>query len=183
MFRGNSAFSIVRCDGARMGWSLQRILDMAVRVVDELGLSKSKPVSSRATGDGVVRFQDDESKPLDEEEKRLYQRIVAKLNCLAHDRVDVKYSTCCLASAASSPSTGDMREAKRVEFSRKAPVARQDFFLHDPRLEELLCYTDVDWAWDKISRRSMSGGVVILGGGVLNCWANKLKSTALSNRE
>ena len=41
-------------------------------VVDELVLSKSKPVSSPAAGDGVNRCKDDESKPLDEEEKRLY---------------------------------------------------------------------------------------------------------------
>ena len=74
-----------------------------------------------------------------------------------------------------------LRAAKRVGFSRKAPVAWQDFFLHDPRLEELLCYTDVDWAWDKISRRSMSGGVVILGGGVLNCWAYTTPSETNSN--
>ena len=52
-------------------------------VVDELGLSKSKPVSSPATADGAARCQDDEFKPLNEEEKRLYQRIVAKaqLSC------------------------------------------------------------------------------------------------------
>ena len=49
-------------------------------VIDELGLSKSKPVSSPATADGAARCQDDEFKPLDEEEKRLCQRIVAKLN-------------------------------------------------------------------------------------------------------
>ena len=75
-------------------------------VVDELELSKSKPVSSPATGDGVARCQDDESKPLDEEEKRLYQRIIAKLNYLAHDRLDLKCATSCLASAASLPSMG-----------------------------------------------------------------------------
>ena len=46
--------------------------------------------------------------------------------------------------------------------------------------EELLCYTDADWASDKTSRRSTSGGVVTLGGGVLNCWAKKQKSVALS---
>ena len=73
-------------------------------VVEEMGLSKSKPVSSPATGDGAARCQSDELKPLDEEEKRLYQRIVAKLNCLAHDRLDFKYTTSCLASAVSSPS-------------------------------------------------------------------------------
>ena len=36
-------------------------------VVDELELSKSKPVSSPTTGDSVTRCKDDESKPLDEE--------------------------------------------------------------------------------------------------------------------
>ena len=39
-------------------------------VVDELGLSKSKPVSSPATVDGATRCQDDELRSLDEEEKR-----------------------------------------------------------------------------------------------------------------
>ena len=79
-------------------------------VVDELGLSNSKPVSSPAG----YQCKDDESKPLDEEEKHLYQRVIAKLNYLAHDRLDLKYATSCLASAVSSPSFGDMRAAKRV---------------------------------------------------------------------
>ena len=83
-------------------------------VLDELGLSKSKPVSSPATGDSVTRCQEDKSKPLDEEEERLYQRIIAKLNYLAHDRLDLKYATSCLASAASSHCVGDIRAAKRV---------------------------------------------------------------------
>ena len=75
-------------------------------VVDELGLSKSKRVSSPATGDGATRCQSDELKPLDEEGKRLYQRIVAKRNYPAQDRLDLKYATSCLASAVSSPCLG-----------------------------------------------------------------------------
>ena len=105
-------------------------------VVDELGLSKSKPASSPATVNGATRCQGDELKPLDEEGKRLYQRIVAKLNYLAHDRLDLKYATSCLASAVSSPGLGDMQAAKRVgRFLRKAPVAWQGFPFHDPRPE------------------------------------------------
>ena len=77
--------------------------------------------------------------------KRLYQLIVAKLNYLAHDRLDLKYATC-LASAVSSLFLGDMQAAKRVgRYLRKAPVAWQGFPFHDPRPGELLCYTDVDW--------------------------------------
>ena len=77
-----------------------------------------------------------------------------------------------------------MIAAKRVgRYLRKAPAAWQGFPFHDPRPEELLCYTDTDWASDKTSRRSTSGGVVTLGGGVLNCWAKKQKSVALSSWE
>ena len=120
--------------------------------------------------------QSDELKPLDEEGKRLYQRIVAKLNCLAHDRLDLTYATSCLASAVSSPSLEDMQAAKRVgRYLRKAPVAWQGFPFQDPRPGELLCYTGADWASDKTSRRSTSGGVATLGGGVLNCRAKKQK--------
>ena len=184
MIRWNSAFSIVRCDGARMGWSFAANLRHGREVVDELGLSKSKPVSSPATGDGATRCQGDELKPLDVEGKRLYQRIVAKLTYLAHDLLDLKYATSCLASAVSSLSLGDMQAAKRVgRYLRKAPVAWQGFTFHEPRAGELLCHTDADWASDKTSRRSTSGGVVTLGGGVLNCWAKKQKSVALSSWE
>ena len=101
-----------------------------------LRLSRSKPVSSPATGDGVARCQDDESKPLDEEEKRLYQRIIAKLNYLTHDRLDLKCATSCLASAASSPGIGDMRAAKRVgRYLRKAPVDSQGSLFMIPSLK------------------------------------------------
>ena len=127
-------------------------------VVDELGLNKAKPVSSPATEDSVTGCKDDESKPLDEEGKRLYQRIKAMLNYLAHDPLDLEYATSCLASAVSSPSIGDMRAAKRVgRYLKKAPVAWQGFPFHDPRPEELVCYTEAGWASDKTSRRSTSG--------------------------
>ena len=119
-----------------------------------------------------------------EEGKRLYQRIVAKLNYFAHDRLDLKYATSCLASAVSSPSIGDMRAAKRVgRYLRIAPVAWQGFPFHDPRPEELLCHTDTDSGFGQDFSKVESGGVVTLGGGVLNCWAKKQKSVALSSWE
>ena len=61
--------------------------------------------ASLVSGHGRRR-QDDEFKSLNEEEKRLYQRIVAKLTNLAHDPLDLKYATSCLACAVSSPSLG-----------------------------------------------------------------------------
>ena len=116
---------------------------------------------ARPRGGLCDRLEHDDFKPLNEEGKRLYQRIVAKLNYLAHDRLDLKCATSCLAIAVSSPSIGDMRAAKRVgRYLRKALVAWQGFPFHDPRTEEILCYTNADWASDKTSRRSTSGDAV-----------------------
>ena len=97
------------------------------------GLSKSKPVSSPATGEGAERLHSDELKPLDEEEQRQYQRIVAKINYPAHDRQDLKYATSCLASAVSSLSLGDMQGAKRV--GRGRPEGLHSVEKAKPRLE------------------------------------------------
>ena len=127
-------------------------------VVDEMGLNKSKPVSSPATGNDAARCRGDELKPLDEEEKRLYQRIVAKLNYLSLDRLDLMCATYVLQVLSRRLVLGDMQAAKRVgRFLRKASVAWQDFPFHDLWPAELQCYTDADWASDKTSRRSMSG--------------------------
>ena len=64
-----------------------------------------------------------------------------------------------------------------IFYLRKSPLPSS--VSPDPRPGELLCCTDAD----KTSRRSTSGCVVTLGGGVLNCWAMKQKSVALSSWE
>ena len=114
---------------------------------------------------------------LDEAEKQLYQPIVAKLNYLAHDRLDSRHATSCLAGAASAASLGDLQAATRVgRYLRKAPVAWQC------RHGVVLCYADADWASDKISRRSTNGRVMTLGGGVLNSLGEETVSEVLRCR-
>ena len=145
-----------------------------------LGLSKSKPDTSSVAVDNASRCHEGQLRRHNEDEKQLYQQIVAKHNYLAHDRLDLKYATSCLASAASAPSLGGSQAAKRVgRYLRKALVAWQGFPFRVPGPGFLLCYTDAHWVSDRTFRRSTSGGVVPLGGGVLNCWAKKQRSVAL----
>ena len=61
-------------------------LRLGGEVVDELGLSKSKPVLSPVTVGDNAQCQVGEIELLGEEVQCLYQRIVAKFYCLAHDR-------------------------------------------------------------------------------------------------
>ena len=143
-------------------------------VVDELGLSQAKRVSSPATEVSVTRCKDDDSKSLDEEEKRLYQRIIAKLNYLAHDRLHLKYcnflsDTCCLVvqywrheddEVSWTILEEDADGLTRLPYSRSAI-----------RRTLLLQQCGLDFKQD--FSRSTSGDVVTLGDGVLNCWTKK----------
>ena len=110
-------------------------------VVDELGLSKSKTVSSPATVNGATRCQGDELNPLDEEGKRLYQRSALWQS----DRLDLIYATSCLASAVSSPRLGDMQAAEASwTILEQGTCCLAGFPLSRPTAIELLCYTDAD---------------------------------------
>ena len=51
---------------------------------------------------------------LDDVEKQLYQRIVAKLKYFARGLLDLRYATSCLASAAAAPDLGDLEAATCV---------------------------------------------------------------------
>ena len=118
----------------------------ARKVIDELGLSRSKPVALPVMTDVASGCREDNHRLLDETEKKLYQRVVAKLNYLATDRLDSRYATSCLASEASAPSLGDLQTAKRVgRYLRKAQGC--PFF--DPRPGLLLCHAGADWASEK----------------------------------
>ena len=67
MTRRNSVFSIVRCKGG---------------LAFAANLRHGRRDGTEQVETGII--QGDELKPLDEEGKRLYQRIVAKLKYLAH---------------------------------------------------------------------------------------------------
>ena len=108
---------------------------------NELGLARSKPVTSPLAVDDASRRHADNQRHLDDVENQVYQRIVAKLGYLTHDRLDLRYATSCLACAASAPDLGDMQAARRVAGCLwKVPLAWQGSVSCDPRLGVLLCY-------------------------------------------
>ena len=95
---------------------------------------------------------------------KLHQRVVAEVNHLASDKLDLRQAVSNLASASSAPLHGTMQAARRVgSFFGKACGASQVFSRIARRAGVLLCCADADWASDMGSRRSPSGGVVSLG--------------------
>jgi hypothetical protein len=50
-------------------------------------------------------------------------------------------------------------------------------------VQMLTAYSDSDWAGCKRSRRSTSGGMIVLGGSLLRSWSNRQATIALSSGE
>ena len=56
-------------------------------------------------------------------------------------------------------------------------------FRWQSRTQDLHTYTDSDWAGDKISRKSTSGGIAFLGGHCIKSWSSNQTIIALSSAE
>ena len=81
-----------------------------------------KPFTSPTVVDNTSANRADSQRFFHDVEKRLYQRIVARLNSLAHDRLDLWYATFVSCSAACAPNLGDLQAARRVgRYLRKIP--------------------------------------------------------------
>ena len=83
----------------------------------------------------------------------------------------------------SNPREGDEHVVKRIirYLNGKPRVAIRYEFQEDPIT--LTVFNDSDWAGDRITRRSTSGGCLMRGGHLIKCWAKGQHVIALSSGE
>ena len=90
--------------------------------------------------------KDSDSRALSMRDATLYRRLVAKLNCLAMDRPDIRYAASTMGSQASSPKDADMARLKRVgRFMIGRPIT-WTHYRWGVRPDRIMAYTDSDWA-------------------------------------
>ena len=73
---------------------------------------------------------------------------------------------------------------KAARYLKEHPRVKYEY--HDvtmDEVEELVGYSDSDSAGCKRSRRSMSGGMIVVGGAVIKSWSNRQGTVALSSGE
>ena len=83
------------------------------------------------------------------------------------------------------PSQGGVRKLKHLaRYFISYPEVELCFpSVHDEAFEAIEVHTDSDWAGCRRSRKSTSGGVVTIGGGVVNTWSTTQGLVALSSGE
>jgi len=142
--------------------------------------------AERAVGSPGTHSKDFEEnyddRELPEPTARLFRSFAARANYLALDRPDISQATKELCRRMSAPRAGDLHALSRVA-RYLAGAGRVVYEYPWQRCPVLRAYTDSDFAGCVATRRSTSGGAVLLGGHLLKHWASTQKKITLSSGE
>ena len=145
-------------------------------LVKELGLSsESKSVSTPG-----VKEVPDESVDFN---PSMYRALVARANYLAQDRPDIQYAVKELCRKMSSPDSKSWMRLKRLgRYLVGEPREKLEFKFQDMP-EELHVWVDTDHAGCRETRKSTSGGVMMMGSHCLKHWSTTQAVVSLSSGE
>ena len=149
-------------------------------VVNMMGLAEGKGLTTpgvkmeEAAGDDEV---------LEGHEATRFRAIAARINFLSLDRPELLYSAKEVCRSMATPTQGSMRKLKRLcRYLAKRPRVVQRF-VHQELPHSFRVYCDSDWAACRKTRRSTSGGCVMLGKHTLRSWSSTQSIVALSSGE
>ena len=119
---------------------------------------------------------------LPEREHTKFRGLAARANYLAADRPDVIFAAKEVCRLMAKPTDLAMCAIKRLgRYLRNRP--RLVFQLPFQSADRWDVYTDTDWAGCPRTRKSTSGGCLMLGAHVIKCWSSTQASLALSSGE
>ena len=144
--------------------------------------SKTKSLNSNGDNDD---HQDEEweEEPLAPAEATEFRSSAARLNFLSQDSPELMYPAKEVSGEMANPIRGGWKRLKKVTRfvkSRKAVV--WEFPWQDEH-QELETYADSDWGGRRGSRKSTSGGLVMLGRHCIKTWSCTQGAVALSSAE
>ena len=152
-------------------------------ILKGLGLQEdSKGVKVPVEKDDV---EEDESDELDIQQAKLCRSLAATVNYMAADRPDLQFAARVLGRSMSRPTEKSWAKLKRVgRYLVIHPTVIYEFGAEDVEdIQEVVAWSDSDWAGCRTTRRSMSGGLITMGSGAMKSWANRQASVALSSGE
>ena len=153
-------------------------------IIEQMGMANCKAVSIPTCTE--VEYNENlrrESGLLSQREASLYRAIAARLNYLAQDRVGVQFAAKDAAKHMAKPAALDWLKLKRVaRYLAGVPRYIQKYAWQHP-VFLVNAYADSDWAGDKVSRKSTSGGILMIGEHLIKSWSSTQPVIALSSGE
>ena len=128
--------------------------------------------------------QDDlDDGPLDAAGITEFRSLAALANYISLDRVDICFAVKELAQRMAGPGARDLMDLKRLaRYIREFPVCKSVFRWQRPP-SEITVLTDSDWGGCDRTRRSTSGGCIMLGCHLILHWSRTQQSVSLSSCE
>ena len=160
----------------------------AEKVVSDLGLKKSRDVSTPCIPEiaDKTKTKDKEIKGkmlLEPHDATKFRGIAARINYLAADRPDLQFASKSASKYMANPTQDGCEVLKRIGRYLKANPRLVQKFEWTGWDTELQGYADSDWAGDKSTHKSTSGGALMWGPHTLKTWATSQSTIALSSGE
>ena len=151
-------------------------------VLEALGLEEgSKSLVTPGSKEDDKEQEDQGEKPeTSAKERTEFRAVAARLNYMAMDMPDVQYACKEACRDMAAPTRQSWRKLKKLG---RYLVGREAVLWRFPWKEEVgswRVFTDSDWAGDIKTRRSTSGGIMMLGPHCLKSWSSTQSSPALS---
>ena len=173
----------------------------ADEIIKQSGAADLKPVTSPMVKVNNLETEDEKSKGIEEQKRKKtkdvpdadqllnkeqttqYRGIAARGNFLAIDRADLLYAVKECSRSMSRPTIQDWDKLIRLGRYLKYKPRVVNWYKYQSQPEHLTTYTDSDWAGCRRTRRSTSGGCIMMGGHMINMWSKTQATIALSSAE
>lgn len=143
----------------------------------------AKALEQNGEADPGDDYVDGEDYELDAGEASEFRACVARLNFLGQDSPDLQFPAKELSKEMSRPrrsSWARLKKTVRFLVGRKCVVWR---FAWQDEVGVVQVFADSDWGGDRRSRKSTSGGAVMLGSHCIRTWSSTQQAIALSSAE
>ena len=171
---------IVSCDNS--GWHMEADPRHAELIIEQLGADIGRAVATPGV-DGANEEDEEEDTDIVGSDATRFRGLAACCNYLSFDRPDIQFSVKEMCREMSKPTTGSLRRLQRVgRYLKGRKRLVWDFAIQD-HCDTLDVYTDSDWAGCRKSRKSTSGGAVMMGSHCLKVWSKTQAVVAKSSAE
>ncbi len=149
-------------------------------IIQETGMEAAKPVG--VTGQ-TQTDEKEEGQHMETIRETEYRSIAARINYLAQDRADIQFAAKEICKDMSSPRASSWLKVKAVGkylSGRRRLVWRYPWM---GSVADVAIFSDVDWGGCKITRKSTSGGCLMMSGHLLKSWSKSQHTISLSTAE
>ena len=152
----------------------------AEKLILECGLEGANTAAT--PGVRMSFAETEEDKPLREELHTAFRGSAARANYLSADRIDIQFAAKEVCRWMAKPSEQSWAALKRL-CRYLVGLPRLVYVFRWQEVKSLDVYTDTDWAGCPRTRKSTSGGCVMMGRHAVKSWSSTQSSVALSSGE